>query len=116
MALDEAHHRLLVGCWNPPRLLAFDTETGKQMASTEIAGKTDDLFYNTHRGQIYVLTGVGFLEVFQQLDSDHYSRIARYPTPVRTQTGLFVPEWDKLFAGVPAQDGKNAEIRVFQTH
>src|SRR5882672_9503524 len=24
MALDEAHHRLLVGCWVPPRLLVFD--------------------------------------------------------------------------------------------
>ena len=33
MALDEAHHRLMVGAWNPPRLLVFDMETGKQVAS-----------------------------------------------------------------------------------
>src|SRR5262245_61207960 len=32
MALDEAHHRLLIGCRVPARMLAFDTETGKQTA------------------------------------------------------------------------------------
>src|SRR6266851_3346262 len=47
MALDEAHHRLVVGCWVPPRLLVFDTETGKEVASGEIAGSTDDMFYDS---------------------------------------------------------------------
>jgi DNA-binding beta-propeller fold protein YncE len=97
MALDEAHHRLFVGCWVPPRLLVFDTGTGKEVASGEIAGSTDDLFYDSRRSKVYVLTSQGFLEVFQQKDPDHYDRIARYPTPPRTQTGLFVPEWGKTF-------------------
>jgi hypothetical protein len=64
MALDEAHHRLFVGCWVPPRLLVFDTETGKEVASGEIAGSTDDLFYDARRSRIYVLTSQGFLESF----------------------------------------------------
>jgi len=29
MALDEAHHRLFIGCRIPARLLVFDTESGK---------------------------------------------------------------------------------------
>ena len=116
MALDEAHHRLFVGCWMPPRLLAFDTETGKEVASGEIAGSTDDLFYDSRRSRVYVLTSQGFLEVFQQKDPDHYDRIARYPTPPRTQTGLFVPEWGKLFAAVQKQGEQSAEIRVYQAH
>jgi DNA-binding beta-propeller fold protein YncE len=116
MALDEAHHRLLVGCWVPPRLLAFDTETGKEVAFGEIAGSTDDLFYDSRRGRVYVLTSQGFLEVFQQKDPDHYDRIARYRTPPGTQTGLFVPEWGKLFAAVPKQGEQSAEIRVYQAH
>src|SRR5438067_2832286 len=81
MALDEAHHRLFVGCWVQPRLLVFDTETGKEVASGEIAGSTDDLFYDSRRSRVYVLTSQGFLEVFQQKDPDHYHRIPRYPTP-----------------------------------
>jgi DNA-binding beta-propeller fold protein YncE len=116
MALDEAHHRLFVGCWVPPRLLVFDTETGKEVAAGEIAGSTDDLFYDSHRSRVYVLTSQGFLEVFQQKDPDHYDRIARYPTPPRTQTGLFVPEWGKIFAAVQKQGEQSAEIRVYQAH
>lgn len=116
MALDEAHHRLFVGCWMPPRLLVFDTETGKEVASGEIAGSTDDLFYDSRRGRVYVLTSRGFLEVFQQKDPNHYDRIARYPTPPRTQTGLFVPEWGKLFAAVQKQGAQSAEVRVYRAH
>src|SRR5262249_24487284 len=42
MALDETHHRLLIGCRSPARMLVIDTETGKQTASIEIVGDTDD--------------------------------------------------------------------------
>lgn len=116
MALDESHHRLFVGCRTPPRLLAFDTETGKEVASGEIAGSTDDLFYDSRRSRVYVLTSQGFLEVFQAKDPDHYDRIARYHTPPGTQTGLFVPEWGKLFAAVRKQGEQSAEIHVYQAH
>jgi len=86
MALDEAHHRLFVGCWKPPQLLIFDTETGKQVAAGEIAGSTDDLFYDSSRGRIYVLTSKGFLEVFQQkipitTTGSHVTRLHPGPKP-----------------------------------
>ena len=113
MSLDEAHHRLIVGAWMPPRLLFFDTESGKQVASAELAGNSDDLFYDAGKGRVYVLTQMGFLEVFQQRDPDHYDRIARYPTPPGTGTGLFVPEMGKLFVAVRGEP--NAEIRVYET-
>ena len=116
MALDEANHRLLLGAWKPAQLLVFDTQTGKQVAAGEIAGKTDDLFYDAVRRRVYVLTSVGYLEVFEQKDADHYDRIARYPTPSGSQTGLFVPEWGKLFVAVRAQNGQNAEVRIYQAH
>ena len=113
IALDEAHHCLFIGCRNPPQLLVFDTETGKQIASGQVAGGTDDLFYDASRSRIYVLTNRGFLEVFQQ-EADHYKRIGHYPTPPRSQTRLLVPEWGALFVAVPAQGDQNAEIRVYQ--
>lgn len=116
MALDEAHHRLFIGVWKPPQLLVFDTQAGKQVAAGEIAGKTDDLFYDSVRRRVYVLTSERNIEVFEQRDADHYDRIARYPTPPRSQTGLFVQEWGKLFVAVPPQNDKSAEIRVYQAH
>ena len=114
MGLDETHHRLFIGVWKPRQLLVFDTQTGKQIASGDVAGSSDDLFYDSARSRVYVLTSKGFLEVFQQKDPDHYDRIGHYPTPPRSQTGLFVPEWGKLFVAVPAQNDQSAEIRVYQ--
>jgi DNA-binding beta-propeller fold protein YncE len=116
MALDEVHHRLLIGVWKPPQLWVLDTNTGKQVAAGEIAGKTDDLFYDSARSRVYVLTSAGYLDVFAQRDGDRFDRIARYPTPPGAQTGLFVPEWGKLFVAIPAQGSESAEIRVYQAH
>src|SRR6266851_4217108 len=126
MSLDEAHHRLFVGAWTPPRLIVFDTETGKEVASVElgekgvvkkdIVGATDDLFYDSARGRTYVLNALGSIDVFQQKDPDHYDLIASVPTPPRTQTGLFVPEWGKLFVAVIKQGEQSAEIRVYEAN
>src|SRR5207248_7859817 len=55
MALDEAHHRLFVATWTPSRMPVFDTETGKEIASGETAGPSDDVFYDGRRSRIYVL-------------------------------------------------------------
>ena len=116
MALDEVHHRLFVACWKPPQLVVFDMESGKQIAIAEVAGPSDDLFYDSARARIYVLTSQGFLDVIQQKDPDRYARIASYATPPHTKTGLFVPEWSRLFAAAPRQGERSAEVRVYQAH
>jgi DNA-binding beta-propeller fold protein YncE len=116
MALDEAHHRLFTATWTPSRMLVFDTETGKEIAAAETAGPSDDLFYDSRKGRVYVLTAKGFLDVFQDRDHVHYDRIAHYPTPPHTQTGLFVPEWGRLFAAVQRQGEQGAEIRVYEAN
>jgi DNA-binding beta-propeller fold protein YncE len=113
MALDETHKRLFSGCRTPARLLVFDTTSGKNVASPEIVGDTDDLFYDTARNRIYVIGGQGFIDVLQQKDADHYERVARYPTPAGTRTGFFVPEWGRLFAAAPHRGEHLAEILVF---
>jgi WD40 repeat protein len=114
MALDEVHHRLLVACRAPALLLVFDTESGKTVASHPIVDHTDDLFYDASKGRIYIL-GEGFIETWQQKDPDHYDRIGRYPTPAGARTGLFVPDWGRLFVAVPDNGKQEAEILVFKT-
>ncbi len=126
MSLDEAHHRLFVGAWTPPRLLVFDTESGKQVvalplgekgvADPSIVGATDDLFYDAARSRIYVLNARGAIDVFRQNDPDHYALLASVPTPLKSQTGLFVTEWGKLFVGVVQQGSKNAELQIYQAN
>jgi DNA-binding beta-propeller fold protein YncE len=115
MALDESHHRLLIGCRAPARMLAIDTETGREAASVEIVGDTDDLFYDPASRRVYVIGGAGFLDVFEQNDADHYNRIAHLPTAAGARTGLFVPDWGKLFIAAPHRGEQRAQILVYET-
>jgi YVTN family beta-propeller protein len=46
MALDEAGHRLYIGCRKPAKLLAIDTETGKTMDAVDCVGDTDDVWFD----------------------------------------------------------------------
>ncbi len=115
MALDEAHHRLLIGCRAPARLLVIDTESGKQTASLETTGDTDDLFYDAARNRVYVIGGEGYVDVFEQRDADHYSRVAHEATAPGARTGLFVPGWRELFVGVPHRGEQRAQVLVYDT-
>ena len=115
MALDEAHHRLLIGCRAPARMLVIDTETRKQTASVEIVGDTDDLFYDAPASRVYVIGGQGFVDVFAQKDADHYDRTAHFATAPGARTGLFVPDWGSLFVAIPHRSEQRAEIRIYET-
>ena len=112
MSLDEAHHRLFVGCRIPARLVVFDTESGKIVASPPMVEHTDDLFFDANKGRIYVL-GEGFIDVWRQQDPDHYDRIGHIPTPADARTGLFVPDLGELFETIPHHGAQAEEIDVY---
>ena len=59
MALD-ANVRLFIGCRRPAKALVFDTNTGKEVASFDLVGDTDDLFYDTACKRLYVAGGEGY--------------------------------------------------------
>jgi DNA-binding beta-propeller fold protein YncE len=112
MSLDETHHRLFVGCRMPARLVVFDTESGKIVASPAMVEHTDDLFYDAGKGRIYVL-GEGFIDIWRQMDPDHYDRIGRVATPADSRTGLFVPDLGELFETTPHHGAQGAQIGVY---
>jgi len=115
MALDEAHHRLLLGCRAPSRMLVLDSQTGKEIASVETVGDTDDLFYDAAKSRVYVIGGSGFVDAFDQKDPDHYTCAAHIPTAGGARTGLFVPEWGQLFIAVPHRGDQLSKILIYET-
>ncbi|HZS07607.1 MAG TPA: YncE family protein [Blastocatellia bacterium] len=115
MALDEAHHRLFIGCRQPARLLVLDTDSGKVVAQVECAGDTDDVFYDAKNGRVYMSGGEGFISVFARLDADKYQPMARIPTAAGARTSLFVPALGRLYLAVPRRGGQSAEVRVYET-
>lgn len=114
MALDEANHRLFVGCRRPAKMLVYDTTSGKQLASFDIVGDTDDLFYDAARKRLYVSGGEGYVDVFQEQDANRFSRVAHVATAAGARTSLFVPEQNRLYLAVPHRGSQKAEIRIYE--
>jgi len=113
MALDEANHRLLIGCRKPPQVLVYDTTSGKQVAAVPSSGDADDLFYDAARKRVYLSAGEGFLDVFQQRNANHYERIAKVATTPGARTSLFVAEFNQLYLAVPHRGARRCEIRIY---
>ena len=113
MALDEDDHRLFVVTRLPPRLLVFDTNTGKIIEKIPAVGDCDDVFYDKTRKRIYASGGDGAISVFQQEDVDHYKELARIATVKGARTSFFSPELDRLLLAVRRQGSQSAAIQVF---
>lgn len=114
MALDEANHRLFVGTRDPPKLMVFDTNSGKAISVLDIANDADDIFYYAAKKQIYVSCGGGFINIFQQQDADHYNAIVSVPTAQGARTSLFVPELHRFYLAVPHIGNQESKILVYQ--
>ena len=114
MALDEANHRVFVGCRRPAKVLVYDTTSGKEVTSFDIVGDTDDLFYDAARKRLYVSGGEGYLDVFQNQDANRFARIAHVPTAAGARTSLFVAEQNRLYLAVPHRGSQKAAIRVYE--
>ena len=114
MALDEPNHRLFVGYRLSPRLVVFDTESGKIVAKTDISGDPDELFFDSERRRVYAICGAGEIDVIEQADPDTYRTSTKISTAEGARTGLFVPERDTLFVAVPHRASQQAEIRCYQ--
>src|ERR1700741_4095076 len=80
MALDEANHRLFIGCRMPSRLLVLNTDSGEVIAKTEISGDCDDLFYDSKRHCIYAICGAGKIDLIEQTDPNTYRSLANIDT------------------------------------
>jgi DNA-binding beta-propeller fold protein YncE len=113
MALDEADHRLFIGCRNPAKLLVLDTETGKTIATVDIVGDTDDLFYDAANRRIYVSGGEGRVTVISQTTADTYNVAGQVTTAPGARTSFFVRETGTLYVAVPHRGAQKAELRVF---
>jgi DNA-binding beta-propeller fold protein YncE len=109
MSLDEANHRLFIGCRRPARVLVINTETGKVTAQFACPGDTDDLTYDTARKRLYVVGGEGLLEAFD----DQFHLAAKQATAPGARTGLYSPDLNEFFVAVPHRGNQRTEIRVY---
>ncbi|HEV2490986.1 MAG TPA: hypothetical protein VGT03_14360 [Candidatus Acidoferrales bacterium] len=115
MALDDANHRLFIGCRTPAEVLVLNTASGRILARVPSVTHADDLWYDAAHKRIYVSGGGGFITVIAQQDADHYQRIAQIKTLPGARTSILVPQLNRFYLGVwghpPAQP---AELRIYE--
>ena len=118
MALDEPDHRLFIVTRTPPRLVVYDTNSGRAVATEACVADVDDLYYDANHKRVYIPGGQGYIDVFQQKDADHYERLARIATVVGARTAGYAPKigkkgQDRIFLAVPSTPGKEAAVWAY---
>lgn len=113
LTLDEPDHRLFTVTRKPGNFLVLDTNTGKVVFNTPTVSHADDLTFNERTRRIYI-AGDGFLDVFRQIDPDHYDLLQRVPTRFRAQTAFLVRELNTYYVAVPRHGDQPAEIRLYK--
>ena len=117
-ALDEAHHRLMIGTRMPPTMTAMDSETGKEVTSLPTVEGMDGVYYDGIHKRVYVSGGrdadVGYVFVYQQQDADHYTQIGKIPTRTFAGTSFWSPELNRYYVAAAANDKQEADILVFE--
>ncbi len=121
MGIDEANHRLFVGCRNAEKsgaIIVLDTRTGKELDVLPIGGWVDYVTYDARSRRVYASCGAPFLNggdvyVYQQNGTDKYNLLAKIPTAPRAKTGLLVQERNEFFVPVPHFESE-ARVLVFR--
>src|SRR5262249_19939604 len=115
LALDEANHRLFLGCRKKPMVVVMDSETGKEIAGVDIPGDIDDLFYDAKSKRLFASCGDGQIAVLRQTSADMYELVEKIDTGKGARTSYWDAASGRFFLGVPRQEGKEGpEVWVYQ--
>jgi hypothetical protein len=108
VAFDAEHHRLLVGTRvrrshtaKPGKFLILDSDSGRIIDSIDSEGGVDEIVLDAPSKRVYFTGTTGFVEVFKQLDANHYDRLGKVATGPIAKTTLLVPELHRFYAAVP---------------
>ena len=111
LAIDTANHRLFIGSrvkpghvYKPGKLTVMDTDTGKVVQSLDTQGGADEIYYDAANKRVYFTGTTGGIDVFRQVDADHYEPIGTIPTAADAKTSMIVPEFKRLYVAVPRRN------------
>jgi DNA-binding beta-propeller fold protein YncE len=113
MAYDASQHRIMVGYRMPATLKVLDSNTGKEIFSSGMAGDADDLYWDDKTKQIIVSGGSGSVDVFKQTGANAYKQVAKIATRDGARTSLWVPELRLFVLAARATDGKPASLILY---
>jgi len=87
--------------YKPGKLVVMDADNGKVIDVLDTEGGVDEVEWEPKSRRIYYTGTTGFIEVFKQLDANHYQSLGKVPTGVIAKTSLLVPELSRFYSAVP---------------
>jgi DNA-binding beta-propeller fold protein YncE len=112
MGLDEQHQRLFVGC-RSGQVVVFDSNTGKELQTLSITKGIDDMEFDVASQRLYAIGG-GTVDVFQEIDADHYRSLGTVAAGRGAKTARLVTPINRYFVAVPQANDGAASVQVFQ--
>ncbi|MGH9866186.1 MAG: YncE family protein, partial [Candidatus Acidiferrales bacterium] len=115
MALDEASHRLFIGC-RGGQIVVFDTQTGKELQALPIPKGIDDLIFDSVHKRIYAACGAdkGAIAVYEETDPDHYKSLGEVASAPGGKNEVLVPQLGRLYLTIPPQADAAGEVYVYK--
>jgi DNA-binding beta-propeller fold protein YncE len=114
MALDESTHRMFVAC-HEGQLVVVDLNTGKELQTLPIGQGADDIDFDTETKRIYVASGggKGSVDVYRELDADHYESLGKFVSAPGAATARLITELNEYVVLAPAQKNQPAQVLIF---
>ena len=108
LGMDAVHHRLFIGSrvkpghlYKPGKMVVMDADNGKIVQVLDSEGGVDEVEYDPASQRVYFTGTTGGVEVFKQLDPDHYESLGIVPTGAIAKTSILVPELKRFYSIVP---------------
>src|SRR6266480_4687436 len=108
LGMDAVHHRLFIGSrvkpghlYKPGKMVVMDADNGKIVQVLDSEGGVDEVEYDPASQRVYFTGTTGSVEVFKQVDPDHYESLGTVPTGAIAKTSLLVSELKRFYAIVP---------------
>ena len=113
MVLDEPNHRLLIAGRKPGVFGVVSTDSGKEIATLAAADGVDDMSFDPATKMIYIACADGVVNVFRQVDADHYEAAGSVATGYRGKIGILVPELHRYYVASSKQGAVPAQLFIF---
>ena len=113
LAIDESAHRLFVGCRSEV-IVVLDSTSGKEITSVPISKGIDGMVFDPATKRIYSEANTGAIDVYEEVDADHYRSLGTTPIGSPAKPGLLVPELSRYFVAVPQHDNMDAAILEYK--
>ena len=114
LALDTAHHYIIVGYRHPAKLVVLNEETGAIVNVADMVNDVDDIYVDEPTKRIFASGGGGFISIYQWKDQ-MLQQVANISTRSGARTSLLIPTLSLFVLAARASGNNTAELQIYET-